>query len=744
MTTHAHSEKTSVHPRLYFGLEDMEALKEKRDADPLTAAAWGRVLDVAQTGMSLPLPEWQPRWEYDKGESGQVSLGGALGQATHTAGHLAFAFLLTGEERYARKAVDLMRSVCRMDYWTSVAFFQPPYDPPWRGTLETAGIVQWMGIAYDWLYNVLSTEERDCIRLNIAYKGIMPLMQDWADPSTRLPIATHIKPWGNWWVNCIAPAGVAALAVYGEERTVRWETCWPLERPHTEEEPMSARWVRLVKEAMDWFWVFEGGYVPKLEKELFWEPEGTYYPANFDEEGAYAEGANYLDAVMFHSFRFSEPYLRILGEEILPLDLMRKTADFILYSGYTEGGRMRAINFDDTRANFATNPQLTAFLASKLRHPGMQWYLHASQGNFEDDSMFKSGESPAFTFLWYDPTLVPERPRQPAPVKVYPGCGWGIMRTGWGPEDTFFTIKSGNTAGHAHADAGTFVLQHGGEPLVIDSGTSSYIVPEWYAYYHTTRAHSTIMIGGKGQEKRLPGRIVGYGGVPGCALIVADAAAPYEGKLRRFIRSAVCLGGRYYVIVDDLAKDGAGPFEWLLHYDGALTMEDGAFLIANGDSRLFVCMAEPEAIVSSVEQGFRATHEDFTKELNPEETQAALKRADYLKVCPAEDRERQVFFAILYPFVEGETAPEVSILRERSWIGVHVDRGAGTDLVAWRGPGARRIGLGGVETDAKLVALTTDREGTVRGCAIDRGTFLRVNGVTIPLRAAEGTVALGE
>ncbi|MFH1006430.1 MAG: heparinase II/III family protein [Candidatus Latescibacterota bacterium] len=743
MTTYAHPEKTTLHPRLYFGQEDVDALKKKRSADPLAAAAWGRVLEVAKAGMSLPLPRWQPRWEYDKGESGQISLGGVLGQASRLAGHLAFAFLLTGDEKYARRATELMLSVCDMDYWTSVAFFQPPYDPPWRGTLETAGIAQWMGMAYDWLYNVLSVEDRERIRLAISYKGIMPLIQDWADPATRLPTACHIKPWGNWWVNCIAPAGVAALAIYSEENTVRWETCWPLERPDTQEEPMSARWVRLVKEAMDWFWVFEGGYVPKLEKALFWDPEGTYYPANFDEEGAYAEGANYLDAVMFHSFRFAEPYLRILGEEILPLALMRKTADFILYSCYTESGRMRAINFDDARANFATSPEVTSFLARKLRHQGMQWYLHASQGNFEDDSMFKPGESPVFTFLWYDPELNPERPGLAAPVKVYPGCGWGIMRAGWGPEDTFFAIKSGNTAGHAHADAGTFLLQHGGKPLVMDSGTSSYIVPEWHTYYHTTRAHSTIMVGGRGQVKRLPGRIVGYGGVPGCALMVADAAAPYEGKLRRFIRNVACLGGRYYVIVDELAKDGPGPFEWLLHYDGALTREDGDFLIANGDRRLLVRMAEPESIVSSLEHGFRATHEDFAKQLNPEETQAALKRADYLKVCPTEDRERQVFFAVLYPFTEGETAPEISVLRERGWIGVQVHRDGGTDLVAWRGPGARRSGMSGVETDAKLVALWMDPQGTVQGCAIERGTFLRVNGETVPVRAAQGTVALG-
>jgi hypothetical protein len=98
MGTNATGQINAAHPRLYFGAADIERLRGKRSADPLAAAAWGRVLDVAQAGMALPLPEWQTRWEYDKGESGQVSLGGALGQAAHLAGHVSFAFLLTGEE----------------------------------------------------------------------------------------------------------------------------------------------------------------------------------------------------------------------------------------------------------------------------------------------------------------------------------------------------------------------------------------------------------------------------------------------------------------------------------------------------------------------------------------------------------------------------------------------------------------------------------------------------------------------
>ena len=81
--------------------------------------------------------------------------------------------------------------------------------------------------------------------------------------------------------------------------------------------------------------------------------------------------------------------------------------------------------------------------------------------------------------------------------------------------------------------------------------------------------------------------------------------------------------------------------------------------------------------------------------------------------------------------------PEVSVLRERGWTGVQVHRDAGTDIVALRGRGARQAGLAGMETDAKFVVLAASQE-----CVVDDGTFLRVNGKTIPIVAAEGTIAV--
>jgi hypothetical protein len=503
-------------------------------------------------------------------------------------------------------------------------------------------------------------------------------------------VATHIKPWGNWWSTCISGAGTAALVLLGEN-------------------DQSERWIRLAKEAMDWFWSFKGGYVPKLEKELPWAPEGTYYPANFDVEGGYWEGLNYLES-MQNIFYFTEPYLRVMGEEILPLNLMKKVSNYILYNSYREDGRIRCINFDDTRENHFTSPFLTGFLARKLKHSGMQWYFVFSQRNFEEASQptfVTWGERPAFSFLWYDPSLKPKEPEGAEPVKVFPGIGWAVMRTGWKREDRVFILKCGITSGHAHPDAGTFVINYQGKSLVIDSGVSSYEIPEYQGYYRTSRAHNVVLVGKEGQKNKLPGEIKEHLGVPRYCLLVADATQPYEGALKKFVRNALEIDGKYYVLIDELLKDAPDPFHWLLHYGGSLTRNGKDFILSNGEARLLMKM------------------------FYPQEKRTELIRADYLSLTPGENRNRETFFSLLYPFSEEEKFPEITEFSSENWVAFKVRREEKSDIVAVskQEPSSKSSeNLEGIDTDAQIFALTRINGETTISLLLKHEKYFSVNG----------------
>ncbi|MBI2915028.1 MAG: heparinase II/III-family protein [Firmicutes bacterium] len=714
------------HPRLFFGREDLEGLRAKRSVDEVARSAWGRLEEGLEEAMALDVLPWSDRWEWDTGADNQKCLGAVSADCLRAVWSLGFSWLLDRVEAHARKVTDLLMAVCDFDYWTSPRFFGTDYRLPWRGTLETANLCRMAACGYDWVYDFMSETERHRLRTCLLYKGILPLVQDWADPLTRLPLSTHILPWGNWWQNCIAPAGEAAMALYGEH-------------------PLAERFGRLCKEASDWFFRFEGASVPDMPEELLiaGDVPGMYYPPNFDSEGGYCEGLGYMDGVLINSFHFGEAYRRQTGEESLPMGLMGKVAEFILDGSFRMGDRMRAANFGDCREGWATIPIVTAYLARKLRHPGLQWFLHSCQNNFNEASLVRYFEIPSFTFLWYDPTLRPEEPKETRPVKVYPGVSWAVMRSGWGHDDSMLVLKCGATAGHAHADAGSLVLYSRDELLLIDSGVCGYEMPEYQDYYHTTRAHNTVLVGGEGQVKRLAGKIVEEAGVPGLGFVLGDATAPYEGRLGRFLRGVLFIGGTYYVVADWLRKQGDEPFQWLLHYDGEMTEEDEGFHIRKGKANLLVKVIEPAECHVAVRHGYKSYHEDFSVVKSTKEKQKELPHGDYLEITPARKLRRQNYLTVLYPFPEGSIQPRIEKLDRGGWTGLRVHRDREVDLVGLRRAGARKgTALEGVETDAALFCVTWDEEGKPLRALMRAGTYLKLDGKLIASSPAPGTVGV--
>ncbi|MFH1008294.1 MAG: heparinase II/III-family protein, partial [Candidatus Latescibacterota bacterium] len=697
----------------------------KRNTDEIALAAWARIEAEIETGMAVSSPKESDRWEWDTGSDNQknlVSVAWDLGKAVV---NLGLSWVLDHSEPHARKATDLLMALCDFDFWTSPRFFGTDYRLPWRGTLETAHLCHTVACGYDWLYDAMSERERHRLRTCLLYKGILPLVQDWADPLTRLPLSTHILPWGNWWQNCIAPAGEAVMALYGEH-------------------PLTARFAQLCREGSDVFFRFEGASVPEMPQELLTgDTAGTYYPPNFDSEGGYWEGLNYMDGVLINSFLFSEAYRRQTGVEILPMEQIRKVADLILLGSFRTGDRMRAANFDDCRAGFATGPVVTAYLAKRLRHSGLQWFLRSCQKNFGEASLFRFFEAPAFTFLWYDPAVPAREPEDAPPLKVYPGMSWAIMRNGWGPADSMLVLKCGATAGHAHPDAGSFVLYSHDELLATDSGCCGYEMPEQNGYYQTTRAHNTMLVGGEGQIKRLPGRIVEEIAVPGLAFVLGDASAPYEGRLSQFLRGILYVGSEYYVVADWLRKATDGPFGWLLHYDGELTRKDEGYLIRKGNANLLVKMIEPAKHLLTIGKGYKTYHEDLNVVKSTGDKQQELEPGDYLEITPARNTKRQNYLAVLCPFGPDKALPTLEEMGGKGWIGVRVDREHENDLIGLRRFGARKdASLEEVETDAALFCVTRDHAGTPVRAFMRAGTYLKVGGKLLLSAPKAATLAL--
>ena len=83
---------------------------------------------------------------------------------------LSFAYLITGESKYAERAKTIALNLSAWDYWTD-----PDYG---RGIacLDTGHITKCVAIFYDWCYDMLSEAERATIREAIAVRGCEAIM----------------------------------------------------------------------------------------------------------------------------------------------------------------------------------------------------------------------------------------------------------------------------------------------------------------------------------------------------------------------------------------------------------------------------------------------------------------------------------------------------------------------------------------------------------------------------------------
>ena len=102
----------------------------------------------------------------------------------------------------------------------------------------------------------------------------------------------------------------------------------------------------------------------------------------------------------------------------------------------------------------------------------------------------------------------------------FPSSGYGIFRSGWGPQDNYCLLKYGTSfigrrenqknliiSGHAHADALELELHYKGIPITVDPGRIGHYA-DWDTYGGYTKAtvaHNTVGLGNKWGYDRLDG-----------------------------------------------------------------------------------------------------------------------------------------------------------------------------------------------------------------------------------------------
>jgi hypothetical protein len=160
-------------------------------------------------------------------------------------------------------------------------------------------------------------------------------------------------------------------------------------------------------------------------------------------------------------------------------------------------------------------------------------------------------------------------PSKPCTVPpMFPSGGYAVMRSGWEHDSHQMIVDVGPlgcsfSAGHGHADLLSVQCSAFGEPVLVDPGTYCYTPePEWRNFFRGTAAHSTVMIDGRDQAE--PDGPFSWRGRPRVHLkewrsnasgdLVDASHDAYPGVTHR--RRVLFAKPDYWVIVDDVEFTG--------------------------------------------------------------------------------------------------------------------------------------------------------------------------------------------
>lgn len=186
-------------------------------------------------------------------------------------------------------------------------------------------------------------------------------------------------------------------------------------------------------------------------------------------------------------------------------------------------------------------------------------------------------------------------------------AGVYIMRTGWGPEDSYMHIhgvqlERGEKSTHSHNDTGHVELQIAGEDILTDSGRYIYnqsVWRNWRHYFTGSLSHNTLY-----EDDLTMGEVPGITRVRGVRMFLhrfeeRDGLAVIDVSHNGYVytddpvyhrRTLVRLAQDVYVIFDRVTGLGLQPHDFRLNWQfapGSLQTEKGGWLYTTPKDRTY-------------------------------------------------------------------------------------------------------------------------------------------------------------
>ena len=419
------------HPRLIMTEADFARLREKRGE-----GAYKHMMDktLAEADKILDLP---PRkYEIPDGVRLLVTSRAVLTRLMH----LCYAYHVTGEEKYAARAVKEIEA--------TVAF--PDWHP--RHFLDCAELCAAIAFAYDWLYDYLSEDLKAAVRAAIIKNGFHAVMEEYNNEPEHKNVLDpnrgyrwyQDKPGDNWKMVCNGGLTLAVLTIFDEIECDLCETILTC--------------------------AFDDTY----------EAVRAFYA---EQDGTYSEGVGYWSyATRYLSF-YSSGLQTAAGTDFGLTDWigLARSPYFLLsmsspnYIGF---------NFGDAMESKITSP-LFSWCAARFNDPALYAIRRKD---------IEAGKSDYIDVLYFRD--VPYVPLSDMPLAFgHVGADNATFRTSAESDALFAGIHfAKNNAYHGHKDMGTFILNIGAKRFFLDLGMDNYnLKPYRGCYRFRAEGHNTII-----------------------------------------------------------------------------------------------------------------------------------------------------------------------------------------------------------------------------------------------------------
>lgn len=529
------------HPSLLYTPERISQVKQRMQHEPQLAAAWEDIKQTADKELK--------------------------GKSLNKADYLSLAYLMTGDKRYSDKLKEILLDVIKSKTWGSSEMLAR--RPAWHADLGVAHKSYLSAIAYDAVYNDLSTTEKKRIAEGLYRLGVEPSLGDWLLEPTRIHSLNSMGH--NWWTSCVCMGGILALSLQNELEDAK--------------EGAQAVYDYLP----EWF-LFAGDVLQQKAK-------------TFDEAGGMYESLNYANFGIQEALQFWVVWKNMHPSASLPdVPQLKDLSSFFAYVSYPRTGILYNINFGDSHKNVAAESSLMLLYALGIQDKNMLWYISQVESGQHRDGYFLNRP---MGFL-YTPSLksAPEVPDLKQ-SQLFADFGWATMRNSWKKDATMLAVKSGHTWNHSHADANSFILFHKGVDIIKDAGNCWYPNPAYRNYFFQSQAHNVVLFNGQGQsrEQQYHGSTLrGYlhhlldGG--NVKYVLANGTGPVSDHFSRNFRHFLWMDNVVYII-DDLKTHENGEFEWLWHPGGEWKKRGADVTITSGESSVVVRPLYPRLLALS-------------------------------------------------------------------------------------------------------------------------------------------------